>query len=131
MRMNTLIELKGRMERILASFFMNFSDRTSDETNIITPPADSFLDEDRQHVFLNTPSLNESTVSIAIRDNSLMFQGEKVSPVTDGDTVFTHMERNFGSYMKVVPLAKEEDEYSALTTTYTDGVFHIVITFGG
>jgi len=129
--MNTLIELKGRMERILASFFMNFSDRTSDETNIITPPADSFFDENKQHVFLNTPSLNESTVSIAIRDNALMFQGEKISPVTDDDTVFTHMERNFGSYMKVVPLAKEEDEYSALTTTYTDGVFHIVVTFGG
>ena len=131
MRMNTLIELKRRMERILASFFMNFSDRTSDETNIITPSADSFLDGNEQHIFLNTPSLNESTVSIDLRDNALMFQGEKITPVTDRDTVFTHMERNFGSYMKVIPLAKEADEYSAMTTTYTDGVFHIVITFGG
>ncbi|MCK5808929.1 Hsp20/alpha crystallin family protein [bacterium] len=129
--MNTLIELKGRMERILASFFMNFNERAGDDPNIITPSADSFLDNNQQHIFLDLPSLNESSISLNIRDNSLLFQGEKMTEHTDCDDVFVHIERNVGSYMKMIPLAKEEDEYSALSTAYTDGVLHIVITFGG
>lgn len=132
MRINKLIEFKDRMEHIIASFFMHFNEKQTDEnTSIITPPSDSFLEGDNQHIFLDTPSLNEATISLDVRNNVLLFRGEKSPQKTNSDTVFIHMERNFGSYMKMIPLAKDEEKYAGLTTTCSDGVLHIIVTFGG
>jgi HSP20 family molecular chaperone IbpA len=132
MRIDKLIEFKDRMEHIIASFFMYFNERqTNENTSMITPPGDSFLEGDNQHIFLDAPSLDEATISLNVRNNALLFRGEKTSQKTNSDTVFMHMERNFGSYMKMLPLAKDEEKYSGLTTTYSDGVLHITITFGG
>lgn len=120
------------MENIIASFFMHFNEKSANEnTSMITPPGDSFLEGDNQHIFLDTPSLDEATVSLEVRNNALLFRGEKSPQKTYSDTVFMHMERNFGSYMKMLTLAKDEEKYSGLTTTYRDGVLHITITFGG
>lgn len=131
MKIDTLIELKQRMEKIIASFFIHLDERVDEDMTIITPFGDSFFDGTQQHIFLDTPSLNESTIFLDVRDNTLLFQGEKSVEKPDCDTVFLHMERSFGSYLKLVPLAKEREEYSGCTTSYNDGVLHITVAFGG
>ncbi len=129
MRIGRVLDLRKRIERIIASFLVGFEEQGGEVSDVITPPGDSFLDGNMQRVFLDTPALDERSVTLSIRDNNLIFQAQKVSGNTE-HTLFLHMSRSSGTYMKVIPLAFEAETCTGFTTAYSDGVLRITVTFG-
>ncbi len=132
MKIEKLIDLRIRMERVIAAYVARMGeDYLEDERglNIISPAADVYVDGDRQIIFIETPALIETSVDIGYRNNMLIFRGEKKIP-DHHNRKYLHLERNTGSYFKIVPLEHPEEEIKKIDFTYKYGVIKIAVTFG-
>lgn len=132
MKVEKLLELKNRMERIIANYIAKMGEdylEVEKSMNIISPPADIYLDGNRQIIFLETPGIVSSTVDISYRNGMLVFKAEKKKP-EKLNRKYIHMERNIGNYFKIVPLEMGEKDITGIEHTYKYGVIKIEVSFG-
>lgn len=131
MKVEKLLEMKSRMERIIANYIAKMGEdyaEGEEGVNIITPPADTYLDGVRQIMFIETPSMDMESVNISCKNNMLVFKADKVSAKTN-KRKYLHMERSLGSYFKLVPLQKEEKDIEEIKFTYKYGVIKITVWY--
>jgi len=131
MNMEKLIDLRSKMERIIANYVARISEEYLEEKkglNIVSPPADTYLDGDRQIIFLETPSLDEKSIEITHRDGMILFRGIKKKP-DHGKRRYLHLERGTGDYLKILPLERPKDEIITTECSYKHGVVKIVIIY--
>ncbi len=131
MKVEKLLELKKKMEIIIADYISRLGEEYSNENkdmNILCPVADIYEDDSRQIIFLETPALKTSSVNCSVQNNSVIFRGEKESQI-EKPRKYLHMERSEGSYFKAVPLISEK-AVTKIEHNYKYGVLKIIVHFG-
>lgn len=131
MKIERLIDLRLSMERVIAHYVARMSEEYIEDEkglHVISPAADSYLDGDRQILFLETPALDGSTIEISHHNGMLVFRGSKKQPDRRGRR-YLHMERATGDYLKVIPIEGKEEAIAGIEHSYRFGVVKIVVTF--
>ncbi len=131
MNMEKLIALRSRMERVIANYVARMSEEYLEDErglNVVTPAADTYLDGNRQIVFLETPALDEQSIEVTCRDGMLLFRGVKRKPDLGGRH-YLHLERSTGDYLKVLPLERPEQEIESVEHSYKYGVIKITVHY--
>lgn len=133
MNMEKLIDLRTRMERVIANYVARVSEEYLEDErglNVVAPAADTYLDGDRQIIFLETPALDERSVEITRREGMLIFRGVKRRPDQAGRR-YLHLERSTGDYLKILPLERPEEDIVSVAHSYKHGVIKITIRYRG
>ncbi len=131
MNMERLIDLRVRMERVIANYVARVSEEYLEDErglNVVAPAADTYLDGDRQIIFLETPALDERSVEITRREGMLVFRGLKKRP-DQASRRYLHLERSTGDYLKIVPLERPEQDIVSIEHSYKHGVIKIVVLY--
>ncbi len=131
MKIEKLIDLRLSMERVIANYVARMSEEYLEDEkglNVISPATDTYLDGERQIIFIETPALEEKSVDISRRDGMLVFRGVKKVP-SRHNRKYLHMERNTGDYLKLVPLEKGEENIADIEHSYKYGVVKITVTY--
>ena len=131
MNMEKLIDLRSRMERVIANYVARVNEEYLEEEkglNVVAPAADTYLDGDRQIIFLETPALDERSVELSRRDGMLLFRGLKRKP-NYGERHYFHLERGTGDYLKVLPLERADEDILSVKHSYRHGVVKITVLY--
>jgi HSP20 family protein len=64
-------------------------------------------DEDRIHVAVELPGMDEKDVEIVLSDNVLTIKGEKKVETEETEKPYAYMERSYGSFRRSIPLDVE------------------------
>ncbi len=131
MNVEKLIDLRIRMERVIANYVARVSEEYLEDErglNVVAPAADTYLDGDRQIIFLETPALDEQSVEITRREGMLIFRGIKRKPDQTGRR-YLHLERSAGDYLKILPLERPEEEVVSVEHSYRHGVIKITVLY--
>jgi HSP20 family protein len=70
----------------------------------MTPRMDVTEDEDRIHVAVELPGMDEKDVEVALSDNVLTIKGEKKVETEETEKPYAYMERSYGSFRRSIPL---------------------------
>ena len=71
------------------------------------PRMDVTEDEDRFHVVVELPGMDEKDVEVVLSDNVLTVKGEKKVEVEETEKPYAYMERSYGSFRRSIPLDVE------------------------
>ena len=92
------------------------SDRsTGSLANFYRPQIDVSADRNRYEIKLDVPGMNESDLSIEVRDDVLMIRGEKQDRNESKDKHYYRVERSYGAFQRTLALPDDAnaDEISA------------------
>ena len=64
-------------------------------------------DEDRFHIVVELPGMDEKDVEVVLSDNVLTVKGEKKVEVEETEKPYAYMERSYGSFRRSIPLDVE------------------------
>ncbi len=132
MKVEKLVELRNMMEKVIDDYIARMGDefvQEGEKVNVISPPMDIYEDGNRQIIFMETPSLQETSIQFHFKSGNLVFLGEKGRTDENG-TNYLHMERSMGSYFKIVPLMKDEKLVEEVNHSYKLGVVKITVKYG-
>lgn len=73
----------------------------------MTPVMDVTEDEDRFHIAVELPGMDEKDVEIVLSDNVLTIKGEKMMESKEAEKPRAYMERSYGSFRRSIPLGVE------------------------
>jgi HSP20 family protein len=68
------------------------------------PRMDVTEDEDRFHIAVELPGMDEKDVEVVLSDNVLTIKGEKKVEVEETGKPYAYMERSYGSFRRSIPL---------------------------
>ena len=71
------------------------------------PRMDVTEDEDRFHIAVELPGMDEKDVEVVLSDNVLTIKGEKKVETEETKKPYAYMERSYGSFRRSIPLDVE------------------------
>ena len=71
------------------------------------PTMDVTEDEDRFHIAVELPGMDEKDVEVVLSDNVLTIKGEKRVETEETEKPYAYMERSYGSFRRSIPLDVE------------------------
>jgi len=80
--------------------------------------------EDCFEVTAELPGLTPKDFSVEVKDNQLWISGEKKEEKTDNGKTFHRVERRYGAFRRVIPLAAQVDA-EHIAAEYKDGVLTV------
>lgn len=72
------------------------------------------------------PGMNEKDISVTLRENNLIIEGEKTSERKKEETGYYRSEFNYGSFYRSIPLHAEVDA-DKVEATYSNGVLKVML----
>jgi len=90
----------------------------------MTPRMDVKEDEDRFHIAVELPGMDEKDVEVVLTDNVLTIKGEKKVETGETEKPYTYMERSYGSFRRSIPLGVEVAT-DKIEATFDKGVLTI------
>jgi HSP20 family protein len=70
----------------------------------VMPRIDMMEDEDRIHLTVELPGMDERDVEVTLSDNALTIKGEKKVELEETEKPYAYMERFYGSFCRRIPL---------------------------
>ena len=114
-------ELMGnRMSRMFDDFFAGFGT----ELEAFSPHMDVTENEKEFLVALELPGVSKKDVQLTLEKDCLTIDGEKKEEHEEKEKGYSHIERSYGSFRRVIPLHVEVDE-SKIKATFKKGVLTI------
>ena len=112
--------------RFFEPFFgrFNFLDDTL-STATWAPPVDVAEDNDKIHVKVEVPGMDEKDLRVNFEDGVLTVSGERQFE-RKGDRNYHRIERTYGSFVRTFSLPRTVDA-NAITANYRDGILEIEI----
>jgi len=71
------------------------------------PRMDMTEDEDRVHIAVELPGMDEKDIEVVLSDNVLTIKGEKKVETEETGKPYAYMERSYGSFRRSIPLNVE------------------------
>ena len=105
------LPMLGRLERPMAG---------------MTPRMDLTEDEERIHVSVELPGMDDKDVEVVLSDDVLTIKGEKKAEKEEAEKGYAYKERTYGSFRRSIPLHAEvvTDKVEA---TFEKGVLTVVL----
>lgn len=132
-------QLHNEIDRIFGDFFGGFfspwstfmaaSPRSAEKSpDMLIPHMDVAVTDTEYKATVELPGVPQDKVSIEVRDNMLIVEGEKKSETEDKDEKkgYYRMERSYGSFRRALSLP-EDAEADKIKATHKDGVLCIEI----
>jgi HSP20 family protein len=121
--------LHEEMEDLFNRFFWGTEIEPRIETEIgrrFVPSVNVSEDDKEILVTADVPGLEEKDLDVTITRDSLTIKGEKKEENEEKGKNFYRMERNYGSFTRVIPLTSEVDEGKA-KAKFKNGVLKITL----
>lgn len=80
--------------------------------------------ENGYNVKAEVPGMEEKDLSLSLRDNNLIIEGERKSEKKEEDKSHFFSEFKYGSFYRAIPLSDEVDENN-INATYKNGILQI------
>lgn len=132
-------QLHNEIDRIFGDFFGGFFSPWSAFTGMaprsgeknpemLIPQMDVAVSDKEYKATVELPGVPQDQVSIEVRDNMIIVEGEKKNEVEDKDEKkgYYRMERSYGSFRRALTLP-EDAQVDKITATHKDGVLCIEI----
>jgi HSP20 family protein len=91
-------------ENLARGFDLPMFGRYETPFGAMTPTMDVTEDEDRFHVAVELPGMDEKDVEVVLSDNVLTIKGEKRVETEETEKPYAYMERSYGSFRRSIPL---------------------------
>jgi HSP20 family protein len=99
------------VDRLFEDFWRGFElpmlGRLERPTAGMTPRMDLTEDEERIHVAVELPGMDEKDVEVVLSDNVLTIKGEKKMETEETEKGYAYKERSYGSFRRSIPLHAE------------------------
>ncbi len=118
-------DIDDMFERMFRSFSSGLPDIFTGEGEI-WPSVDVLEDKKNIIVKVEIPGMNPSDFDISLSDNVLTIKGEKKQEKEEKDKNFYMMERQYGTFIRRIPLPVEVKE-EKVKASYKDGILKVVI----
>jgi HSP20 family protein len=104
--------------------------RSSLNTNLFPeawgPAVDVIEGKDSIKVKADLPGFTKDQITVSVKDDLLMIQGERKEEKESEENGYSRVERAFGSFSRVVELPSEVD-INKVKATYQNGVLELVL----
>ena len=125
------VNLHNELDRIFSGFFPGMASALGEagKTGGEFAPRLEFSGDEKSYVIsAELPGVDPGDISLEVRDNTLIIQGEKKSEHTEQDRKdgYYRTERTYGSFRRVIELPDDADEES-INASNKDGVLKISI----
>lgn len=119
--MHPIVQLHREMDRLFDNAFRGFgmSPFRSDfftpltATGILKPQVDIGATEKEYSITVEVPGVEEKDVKVEIANNTLTIRGEKKQEKEEKDKNYYRVERNYGSFQRVLSLPEDADQEGA------------------
>ena len=116
----------AEMDLRMSSLFDNFFGGTENQLSEFMPRTDVVEDEKHIEVSCELAGLDEKDISITLTDETLTIEGEKKIENEESEKGYHHVERRFGSFKRVIPLASEIDSEN-VKAEFSKGVLKVTM----
>ena len=125
-RYNPLNDFRTLQARVFEPFFgrFNFVDDTLN-SGTWAPPVDVAEDNDKIHVKVEVPGMDEKDLKVSFEDGLLTVSGERQFERRD-DRNYHRIERTYGSFVRTFSLPRSIDA-GMIAANYRNGVLEIEI----
>ncbi len=112
------------MNNRMSSLFDDFFEGFGTELEAFSPRMDVAENEREFTVALELPGVNKKDIHLLLEKDSLTIEGEKKEEHEKKEKGYSHIERSYGSFRRVIPLQAEVDE-SKVKATFKKGVLTV------
>ena len=118
--------MRRDMDRLWDSFFGSFPRRRGEEEGAWVPSVDVSETKNEIVVKAELPGMDPKEVDLTLSDGNLIIKGEKKHEKEQKDEDYHCVERNYGSFVRMVHIPKEvkQDKISA---SYKNGILKVVL----
>jgi HSP20 family protein len=125
-RLPTVSSFQQEMNRMFNRFFRDWDIGPSMETEAWAPPIDLAETPDKIVVKAEMPGIDPKDISISIRNNTLLLNGEKKEEKEEKGKTFYRMERVYGGFSRTIDLPSSV-EPDKITAECKNGVLEITM----
>ena len=125
-----MLAIQNEMNRLFDEFF---SDSFPFPARLVSPPSADFfprLDisetETEFKVNAELPGMEEKDIQIRLEKDVLMLSGEKKSEVEEKEKTYHRVERNYGSFERIIPFNTQLDE-EKVSAVFKNGVLSVTL----
>ena len=122
---NQFALFRKEFDDLFDNFFGSFDMQPFEgRLGIFTPKIDVVEGDKDIKIHAELPGMDEKDIDVSISKNSLAIKGEKKEEKEDKGKDYYHMERSYGSFIRVIPLPVEVDD-TKVKASFKKGVLSI------
>jgi len=130
-----MMQLQREIDHLLNNFFRDFDLPTMgsfntlmplDDAGLLKPRVDLSANDHEYQLTLEIPGVTEKDVSLSVSGNTLTIKGEKKQEKEEKDKEFYRIERNYGSFQRVLSLPEDVDQ-DGVKATFKNGVLIVTM----
>lgn len=123
---NPFQSMQQAINRLFSDFWGEPSTELSQWQSGFIPTIDVSEDEKEIHITAELPGLSEKDITLTVRENALVIEGEKKREHEEKKENFYRRETSYGSFHRVITLPAEVDEAKA-QAKFEKGVLRVDI----
>jgi HSP20 family protein len=116
-----LDDFRRELNRVVEGVF-----ESDDSCRAFAPSTNVAETEKGYEVSIDLPGMKPEDVNIELKDNQLWISGERKQETVEKEKAFHRIERRFGQFRRVIPLATDVDA-EKIEARYKDGVLAIEV----
>ncbi len=116
--------LQRDLNRLFEDFFPGFSAGSENRQTAFSPSVDVHETEKEYVVHAELPGVDEKDIDLNLKENHLIIRGEKRNNIEKAEEGRRYVERSYGSFQRVIPLAVDVDE-DAIDASFAKGVLTV------
>jgi HSP20 family protein len=129
------LPIHREIDRLFDHFFRGFSPLTMDrlgsfplfeETGILKPKIDLSAAEQEYLLTVEIPGVSDQDVSVDLSGNTMTIKGEKKQEKEEKEKNYYRIERNYGSFQRVLSLPEDVDQ-EGVKASFKNGVLSITM----
>jgi HSP20 family protein len=115
-------ELQRGMDSLMQEFFG--PENGTEMVAGFTPRVNVAETENEYDITVDLPGMKSEELDVELKHGELWITGERKQADEEKGETYHRVERRYGRFQRVIPLAAPTDE-SAITASYKDGVLHV------
>ncbi len=117
----------GEFDRLFNNLFQNALDNTgAGNAGDLTVRMNVSETDDAYTISAELPGIDEKDIELSVREGLLTLQGEKHAEKEEDGKTFHRVERNFGSFRRILQLPADSDENN-VSAKMSNGVLTITV----
>jgi HSP20 family protein len=130
-----MMQLQREIDQLFASFFRGFDIPVRgnfqpllpvEEAGMFIPQVDLSATDQEYRLTVEIPGVAEKDVTVNISGNTMTIKGEKKQEKEEKDKDYYRIERNYGSFQRILSLPEDVDQ-DAIKATFKNGVLSVTM----
>lgn len=116
--------LSRDLTRLIDDLFPSLTGAEEARSVAFSPTLDVHENDKEYVVHAELPGVDEKDIDLSLKENHLILRGEKRNQVDKTEEGKRYIERSYGSFQRVIPLAMDVDE-DAIDASFSKGVLTV------